>query len=137
VTLRKHGQLRGCVGFTEPVYPLWEAVIRAAALAAFRDTRFFPVAKGELKDITIEVSVLSGLKPVKSADEIVIGKHGVVIRKGGNSGLFLPQVPVEQGWNRDEYLRYLCVEKAGLLPDDWKSADAQLYTFTTDVFSEE
>jgi AmmeMemoRadiSam system protein B/AmmeMemoRadiSam system protein A len=137
VTLRKHGNLRGCVGFTEPVYPLWEAVMRAAALAAFRDTRFSPVTKGELRDITIEVSVLSDLKAIKSADEIVIGKHGVVIRKGGNSGLFLPQVPIDQGWNRDEYLRYLCVEKAGLLPDDWKAPDAQLYIFTTDVFSEE
>ena len=137
VTLRKHGELRGCVGFTEPVYPLWEAVANAAALAAFRDTRFFPVTKGELGDITIEISTLSELVPIRSADEIVVGRHGVVIRKGSRSGLFLPQVPVEQGWNREEYLRYLCEEKAGLLPDDWKEKDAQLYIFTTDVFSEE
>jgi len=94
------------------------------------------VTKAELKDITIEVSVLSALKPIKSVDEIVIGEHGVVIRKGSNGALFLPQVPVEQGWTLDEYLAYLCV-KAGLLPDDWKEEDAQLYTFTTEAFSEE
>ncbi len=137
VTLTKHGELRGCVGFTDPIFPLWEAVANAAVRAAFYDTRFFPVTKSELGDITIEVSVLSELVPIKSADEIVIGRDGVVIRKGGNSGLFLPQVPVDQGWNRDEYLRYLCEEKAGLLPDDWKEKDARLYIFTTDVFSEE
>jgi MEMO1 family protein len=137
VTLKEHGELRGCVGFTEPVYPLWEAVERAAALAAFRDTRFFPVTKAELKDISIEVSVLSDLVRIKSADDIVIGTHGVVIRKGDRSGLFLPQVPVEQGWNREQYLQYLCEEKAGLLPDDWKEKDAELYVFTTDIFSEE
>ncbi len=136
VTLWKHGELRGCVGFTEPVYPLWEAVAEAAAKAAFHDYRFAEVTKGELKDITIEVSVLSELRPIKGVDEIVIGTHGVVIRKGGNSGLFLPEVPVEQGWNRDEYLENLC-EKAGLLPSDWKQKDARLFVFTTEAFSEE
>jgi AmmeMemoRadiSam system protein B/AmmeMemoRadiSam system protein A len=136
VTLWKHGDLRGCIGYTEAIYPLWETVVLVASGAAFHDTRFPEVTKAELKDITIEVSVLSELKPIKSADEIVIGKHGVVIRKGGRSGLFLPEVAVEQGWNREEYLRYLCEEKAGLLPDDWKEKDAQLYIFTTEAFSE-
>lgn len=136
VTLWKHGELRGCIGSTEPDHPLWETVEIVACGAAFHDPRFFPVTKEELKDIAIEVSVLSELAPVKSIDEIVIGTHGLVIRKGGSQGLFLPEVPVEQGWNRDEYIENVC-EKAGLPPSDWKEKDAELYIFTTDHFSEE
>jgi MEMO1 family protein len=136
VTLWKEGELRGCVGYTEAIYPLWETVALVASGAAFRDPRFPGVMKGELKDIRIEVSVLSELRPIKSVDEIIVGTHGVVIRKGGNSGLFLPEVPVQQGWNREEYLENLC-RKADLPPGSWKEKDARLYIFTTEAFSEE
>jgi hypothetical protein len=137
VTLTNEGELRGCVGFVEPVYPLYETVSLAASKAV-HDYRFSddPVTKEELKDITIEVSVLSELKPIKSVNEIVIGTHGVVIRKGYDGALFLPEVPVQQGWTLDEYLGNLCV-KAGLLPNDWEEKDARLYIFTTESFSEE
>ncbi|MBN2225476.1 MAG: AmmeMemoRadiSam system protein B [Deltaproteobacteria bacterium] len=137
VTLTNGGELRGCVGYIEPVYPLFET-ISLAALGAVYDLRFYldPVTKEELKEIDIEISVLSELKPIKSVDEIVIGKHGLVIRRGGRSGLFLPQVPVEQGWDLDEYLEKICY-KAGLMPGDWKKEDARLSVFTADVFSEE
>ncbi len=136
VTLTNKGKLRGCVGYVEPVYPLYETV-SLAALGAVYDRRFFadPVTKEELKDIDIEISVLSPLKPIKSVDEIVIGTHGLVIRKGGRSALYLPQVPVEQGWNLDEYLESICY-KAGLMGDAWKDPGAQLFVFTADVFAE-
>lgn len=137
VTLTNDGKLRGCVGIIELVFPLYEAV-SFGALKAVHDLRFSddPVTKAELKDITIEVSVLSELKPIKSVNEIVIGTHGAVIRKGYGGALFLPEVPVQQGWTLNEYLEKLCV-KAGLLPNDWKEKDAQLYIFTTEAFSEE
>jgi MEMO1 family protein len=137
VTLWKPGgELRGCMGTTEPEYPLWETVSRKARIAAFGDPRFSDLTIDELKDITIEISVLSELKPIKSVNEIVIGTHGVVIRKGYDGALFLPEVPVQQGWTLNEYLGNLCV-KAGLLPNDWKEKDVQLYIFTTEAFSEE
>ncbi len=137
VTLKKNGDLRGCIGYIEPILPLWETVKEVAAEAAFHDQRVSrKLSKDELKDITIEISVLSKLSRSRASNEIVIGRDGVQIRKDGRSGIFLPQVPVEQGWGLDEYLQNLC-EKAGLMPNDWKQKDARLFTFTADVFSEE
>jgi AmmeMemoRadiSam system protein B/AmmeMemoRadiSam system protein A len=137
VTLNKHGQLRGCIGFTEPIYTLNDALPQIACAAAFNDPRFAPVSEKELKDISIEISILSKPEKVKSADEIVMGKHGVIVKRGGRSGLFLPQVAEETGWTKEEFLSNLCMEKAGLSPDAWKDKDTELFVFMVYNFSED
>ncbi len=114
VTLKKAGQLRGCIGYIEPHAPLIEAVADNAQSAALRDPRFAPVTPEELPDISIEVSALTPLEPVADVEEIEIGRHGLVISQGPNHGLLLPQVPVEWGWDREEFLEHTCL-KAGLL----------------------
>ncbi len=136
VTLHKDGQLRGCIGGLEAQHPLAEAVRSSAVSAATQDPRFPPVSPDELDDIEIEVSVLSPLEKVESPDEIVVGLHGVMVSDGMRRGVFLPQVAPEQGWDRETMLSYLCAHKAGLPADAWK-AGADLYVFTTQVFSEE
>jgi len=135
VTLHKHGQLRGCIGELEAREPLAEAVRSSAISAATRDPRFPPVGPDELDDIEIEISVLSPLCKVESPDEITVGKHGVMVAEGMRRGVFLPQVAPEQGWDRDTMLSYLCAHKAGLPADAWRRG-ADLYVFTTQVFSE-
>lgn len=135
VTLHEHGQLRGCIGTLEPREPLAAAVRSAAVSAATQDPRFPPVTPAELPEIEIEISVLSPLRRVNSPDEIVVGEHGVVVAAGMRRGVFLPQVAVEQGWDRDTMLDYLCLHKAGLPADAWRRG-AELYVFTTQVFSE-
>jgi len=134
VTLHEEGRLRGCIGYIEPIKPLYEAVMDNARNAATRDVRFPPVTATELPHIDIEISVMSPLRKISSVDEIVIGKHGLVIEKGINRGVFLPQVPVEQGWNLEQYLEGIC-RKAFLPPDAWKHG-ATLYVFTAQVFGE-
>jgi AmmeMemoRadiSam system protein A len=134
VTLTKHGELRGCIGFPEPVYPLHEAIIRGGIAAALHDTRFAPVLPSEVADLAIEISVLSPLAPILPQD-IVVGTHGLVVEQGHARGLLLPQVPVEWGWNREEFLAHTC-RKAGLPADAWQTG-ATLYAFTAEVFSEE
>ncbi|MHB0936489.1 MAG: AmmeMemoRadiSam system protein A [Armatimonadota bacterium] len=134
VTLTKFGQLRGCIGFPEPALPLFQAVIHSAASAALQDPRFPAVAPVELDDLHIEISVLSPLQPA-TAEEVEVGMHGLVIEHGRARGLLLPQVPVEWGWNRDEFLAHTC-RKAGLHADAWREG-ASLFTFTAEVFSEE
>jgi hypothetical protein len=136
VTLRNDDELRGCIGYTGQDLPLYLVVMKMAPSAAFHDPRFFPVSERELKDITIELSVLSSLSPVTSTGDIEIGVHGLVIEKGFSTGLLLPQVPVEQGWDRDEYLVGLC-RKAGLPSDAWMDDDTRLSWFTANVFSDE
>ncbi|MBP7792238.1 MAG: AmmeMemoRadiSam system protein B [Candidatus Goldbacteria bacterium] len=136
VTLNERGQLRGCIGVTEPIYTLNEALPQIACASAFNDPRFAPVSEKELKDINIEISILSKPEKVKSADEIVMGKHGVIVKKGSRSGLFLPQVAEETGWSKEEFLSNLCMEKAGLPPDAWKNKDTELFVFTVYNFSE-
>jgi len=136
VTLHKHGQLRGCIGGLEAREPLAEAVRSSAVSAATQDPRFPPVKPDELDDLEIEVSVLSPLQKIDSPDEIVVGEHGVMVAQGMRRGVFLPQVAPEQGWDRDTMLNYLCAHKAGLPADAWRRG-ADLYVFTTQVFSEE
>jgi AmmeMemoRadiSam system protein A len=135
VTLHKHGQLRGCIGTLEPREPLAAAVRSAAISAATQDPRFPPVTAAEIPELEIEISVLSPLRRVESADEIEVGKHGVVVAAGMRRGVFLPQVPIEQGWDRETMLNYLCLHKAGLPADAWRRG-AELWVFTTQVFSE-
>lgn len=136
VTLKEHGRLRGCIGQIEAVEPLYLAVQHMAIEAATHDPRFPPVEPRELKDVEIEISILTPFERVRDVKEIVVGKHGLYIRKGFYSGLLLPQVPVEWGWDRDEFLRQVCY-KAGLPPDAWKDPDANLFKFEAEVFSEE
>jgi len=132
VTLKKRGRLRGCVGFIKPVLPLCQTVTQAAIYAACRDQRFPPVSAEELKDMEIEISVLTPLKKINSPHLIQVGKHGLLISKGNRSGLLLPQVPVENNWSRDTFLKQICL-KAGLPPDAWKQG-ADLYIFEAIVF---
>jgi AmmeMemoRadiSam system protein A len=133
VTLTAHDALRGCIGYTEPLYPLYETIIRAGTAAALQDPRFLPVTARELADLHFEISVLSPLQ-LATPDEIIIGTHGLVIEQGRARGLLLPQVPVELGWGREEFLAHTC-QKAGLPSDAWRS-NATLYTFTAEVFAD-
>ncbi|MBM4402668.1 MAG: AmmeMemoRadiSam system protein A, partial [Candidatus Cloacimonetes bacterium] len=136
VTLRKNGQLRGCLGEFEPGRPLWRVVREKAIDAALHDPRFLPVTAEELSDIKIEISVLSPRQKISGPNKIELGKHGVVIQKGSHSGVFLPQVATETGWDLETFLSQLCSQKAGLSRDCWKDKKVQLYTFTAQVFTE-
>lgn len=134
VTLHKQGALRGCIGHIIADRPLWDVVQEMAYESAFRDPRFPPVTRAEVPLLDIEISILSPLFPI-APEEVEVGTHGLLIRKGWHSGLLLPQVPVEQGWDRETFLAHTCL-KAGLPPDAWKSPDAQLLGFTAEVFGE-
>ncbi len=134
VTLKKHGQLRGCIGDLIPRRLLYLTVQSVAISAAVNDRRFLPVTKDELKDIDIEISVLSPIEPIADVSEIQVGRHGLIIVKGQNQGVLLPQVAVENNWDRDEFLRQICL-KAGLPEDAWQEG-ARLYVFTAEVFGE-
>ena len=141
VTLYKNKQLRGCIGFPEPVFPLFEAIIKSARSAAFEDPRFPPLQKEELKHIKIEISVLTvpSLIEVKKSDDylkkIKIGKDGLIIRSSLGSGLLLPQVATEYNWDVKEFLGHLC-EKAWLKQDAWKDINNQIYKFQAQIFKE-
>lgn len=132
VTLKKDGALRGCIGFSSPVAPLYQTIIQAAVFAAVRDTRFDPVTFAELKDLEIEISVLTMLKKINNPLLVEVGKHGLFISNGSRSGLLLPQVPVENHWTRLAFLEQAC-RKAGLPKDAWKSG-TDLYIFEAIVF---
>jgi len=134
VTLKKKGELRGCVGRIIGDEPLCKLVGTMAIQAAFNDRRFSPLTADELNDIEIEISVLTPIKKVSGAADIVVGRDGVLLSKDGYSAVFLPQVPTEQGWNREEMLDNLCL-KAGLTAGSWKEG-VQLSTFQAVVFSE-
>lgn len=136
VTLHEHGDLRGCIGNLIGNQPLYLTVRDMAVEAAVDDPRFSPVQLTELENIEIEISVLSPLERVDSADKIELGKHGVLIRRGFNSGVFLPQVATETGWSKEEFLSYLCAQKAGLSASAWKDKSTEIYVFTAEVFSE-
>ena len=134
VTLIKQGELRGCIGRFEPDRPLHKIVQNMAISAATEDYRFSRVKSSELSEINIEISVLSPMKKIKSIDEIVMGKHGIYIKKGLKSGTFLPQVAKETNWTKEEFLGHCSRDKAGLGWDGWK--DAELFTYEALVFSE-
>lgn len=135
VTLKEHGELRGCIGYMSPMKQLCMTVRDVAALAAVEDRRFSPVTPAELGRLEYEISVLSPMRRVLDIQEIKVGKHGLLIKKGDREGVFLPQVPVEQGWDRKTYLEEVCV-KAGLPRQTWKEEDADLFVFTAFVFNE-
>jgi hypothetical protein len=134
VTLKKKGELRGCIGRIIGDEPLGKLVGTMAIQSAFNDSRFRPLAADELNNIEIEISVLTPMKQVGGAADVVVGRDGVVLRKDGHSAVFLPQVATEQGWNREEMLDNLC-RKAGMETGCWKQG-AQFSTFKAIVFSE-
>jgi AmmeMemoRadiSam system protein B/AmmeMemoRadiSam system protein A len=133
VTIQKKGQLRGCIGYIEGHGPLHKTVEKMAAEAAFRDPRFPPVKEKELPELDIEISVLTPLRKITDVREIEVGKHGIYIIKGGWSGLLLPQVATEYGWDRLAFLEHTC-QKAGLPPNAWKEKDIEIYIFSADIF---
>jgi AmmeMemoRadiSam system protein A len=132
VTLKKHGQLRGCIGFIEPVLPLHQTVMQASVYAACRDSRFLPVTRDELDDLEVEISVLTPLKKITNPNKVIVGKHGLVIAKDDHKGLLLPQVAVEQKWTRHAFLENTCL-KAGLPKDAWRTG-AEIFVFEAIVF---
>jgi AmmeMemoRadiSam system protein A len=141
VTLHKHNKLRGCIGFPKPIMPLYEQIIAAAKAAAFEDPRFQPLTKSELKDVIIEISILTRpeLIKVNTPDEylnnIIIGRDGLIIQ-GRSSGLLLPQVATEYTFNPKQFLE--CVsEKAELDKDAWKDPENKIYKFRAEIFSED
>ncbi len=141
VTLTKGGQLRGCIGLPYPVMPLGEAIIQAALSAALEDPRFPPVKKEELTKIHIEVTVLTVPVPVEGNPEdrpkkVIVGKHGLIVRGRGTSGLLLPQVATEYGWDPETFLHQTCV-KAGLPAQCWQDSRVELLTFEGQIFSEQ
>ncbi|HDY65676.1 MAG TPA: AmmeMemoRadiSam system protein A [Phycisphaerae bacterium] len=137
VTLTNSGRLRGCIGTFHPTDPLGEMIVQMGASAA-RDPRFVtdPVTPEEIPQLTIEVSVLSKLEKTRHPEQLQIGRDGIYIVCGGRSGCFLPEVATDQGWSAEEFLNYCCAHKAGLSPDAWRFADAEVYIFTSEKFTE-
>jgi len=135
VTLEEDGELRGCIGELVGRRPLYLSVQWAALSAALADPRFPPLTAEELSQVEIEVSALTPLEEVQDINDIEVGTHGLLIAKGGKQGVLLPQVAVEEGWDREAFLRAVC-RKAGLPEDAWQDEDARLYSFTAEVFRE-
>lgn len=135
VTIHNNGHLRGCIGQIIPSdEPLWQVVRDMAIAAASEDNRFLPVSENELSKLDYEISVLSTPEPIDDWRKIELGKHGVIVKSGWRSGVFLPQVATETGWSKEEFLSQLCAQKAGLPTDCYKDKDIQLLVFTVQVF---
>jgi AmmeMemoRadiSam system protein A len=132
-TIYFRSQLHGCVGFVFPVASLYRTVAETARAAAFEDTRFVPVTREEAPELQLSLSILSGLQPIQ-AEEVEIGRHGLVISERGHRGLLLPQVPVEHGWDRVTFIEQTC-RKAGLPADAWQRG-ATIEAFTAEVFTD-
>lgn len=135
VTITREGELRGCIGYMNPIKPLAEAVAYCAASAATADPRFPPVIAEELPHLRLEISVLSPLRVIEDPALVQVGIHGLFISQGGRHGLLLPQVATEFGWDRETFLRQTCL-KAGLPADAWKHG-AEIQVFTVDHFTDD
>jgi len=127
------GHLRGCIGMIVGRAPLHQTIREMAVQAAFADPRFCPVGPGELDGLELEISVLTPMERIHDVEAIRIGAHGLWICRGDNSGLLLPQVAVEHGWSREEFLKWTC-QKAGLPPQAWKDKETEIYVFSADIF---
>jgi AmmeMemoRadiSam system protein B/AmmeMemoRadiSam system protein A len=136
VTLTKSGDLRGCIGYTSAVKPLYMTVRDTATHAALHDPRFQAVSASELPQLAYEISVLSPLRRVTDVEQIRIGEHGLLMKNGDSEGLLLPQVPVEQKWDRQTFLEQTC-RKAGMNANCWKDEDTDIFSFTAVVFHEQ
>ena len=139
VTLKNHGQLRGCIGQFTSESPLIELVVQMTKASCTGDPRFFanPIKPRELKELDIEISVLSPLKRTDDPLSLQLGVDGIYIKKGRASGCFLPQVATGTGWSKEEFLSYCCAHKAGLAADAWRDPETEVYLFTADVFGAE
>jgi AmmeMemoRadiSam system protein A len=129
------GDLRGCIGTIKPVSPLIRAVATSAVNAAFRDPRFQPLRRDELDTIRIEISVMSPIVPVERVEEIVVGRDGLIVSRGGRTGLLLPQVATSFGWDRETFLEHTCL-KAGLGAGAWRDSGCRIEKFSAEVFAE-
>jgi AmmeMemoRadiSam system protein A len=136
VTLHVGGQLRGCIGTSEPRAPLWLAVPAMAQAAATRDPRFSPLSARDLATLSVEISVLSPERRLEHPREIEIGRHGLDVRRRLARGLLLPQVAVEHGLDRERFLAETC-RKAGLPADAWQDPATEVRTFEADVFADD
>jgi hypothetical protein len=134
-TLKKSGDLRGCIGYTSAIKPLYITVRDTATLAAMQDPRFPPVSASELPSLEYEISVLSPLRRVTDVQQIKVGEHGLLMKNGDSEGLLLPQVPVEQQWNRQTFLEQTC-RKARMPSTCWMDDDTDIFSFTAVVFGE-
>jgi len=135
VTIKKHGQLRGCIGYIIAAKPLHETVKDVARSAAINDSRFSPLSKEELGEIQLEISALTPLKRISDVKEIEVGKHGLYMKQGFYSGLLLPQVATEYGWDKETFLQHTC-RKAGLGINAWQEPSTEIYIFSAEVFGE-
>jgi AmmeMemoRadiSam system protein B/AmmeMemoRadiSam system protein A len=135
VTLTKKSQLRGCIGYTVPVKPLYLTVRDVAAFAALRDSRFPPVRASELSDLEYEISVLTPFRRMQDLNELRIGEHGLLVRKGDQMGVLLPQVATEQHWGRQTFLEQVCL-KAGLPENAWRDQETDVFLFSATVFGD-
>ena len=133
VCLKTRGDLKGCIGYIRGIMPLDETIREMALQAAFHDPRFPSLSKSEWKDTEIEISVLTPMKKIENIEEIEVGVHGLYMEQGMDSGLLLPQVAVENGWDKYRFLEYTCM-KAGLPKDAWKSKETKIYIFSAHVF---
>lgn len=133
VTLKVRGRLRGCIGFIHGGKPVWRTIQDMARAAAFEDPRFPPLSRAEFDQADVEISILSPVTPCPDPEKIVIGRHGLIMRRGGRQGLLLPQVPVEWKWDRLAFLEHTC-GKAGLEPGCWKEKGTEIYWFEAEVF---
>ena len=136
VTLKRAGRLRGCMGTLDATQSLTETVRYAAQTAALHDPRFAPVEAGELPQLSVEVSILSAPEPMGDLADLQLGTHGVIVQKGAQRGLFLPQVATEHHLDKITFLSRCCSEKAGLAPDAWKDPDTTVLLFTASIFRE-
>ena len=135
VTLHKHGELRGCIGYVVGFKPLQDAIQDLAISAAFNDPRFPPLSRHEFEQIDLEISVLTPLERVDSIKEIQIGRDGLMIKRPPFEGLLLPQVATEYNWDVETFLAHTC-RKAGLPPDAWKDDETEIWKFSAIIFSE-
>jgi AmmeMemoRadiSam system protein A len=135
VTIRVHGELRGCFGYINAYYPLAQSVQEVAVKSALEDPRFEHIAPDELEAMEVEISVLESPVKVERTDEIEIGVHGLILETRTHRGLLLPSVATEYGWNREQFLNHTAL-KAGLPPDAWKNKNVTIFKFKAEKFSE-
>ncbi|MBA4357288.1 MAG: AmmeMemoRadiSam system protein A [Humidesulfovibrio sp.] len=133
VTLKRGGHLRGCIGNLVGAGPLSQTVWDMAQAAAFQDPRFNPLTPPELDGLLIEISIMGPLTPCPDPQQVEIGRHGLIVRRGASQGLLLPQVPVEWGWDREQFLAQTC-RKAGLPAQAWREPDTEILWFEAVVF---
>lgn len=133
VTLTLDGRLRGCIGNVLGSGPLWRTVWSMARAAAFEDPRFPPLTLREFEAVHVEISILGPVEACADLERIVVGRHGLIASSGSRQGLLLPQVPVEWGWNREQFLSQTC-RKAGLPESAWRLPETRIFWFEAEVF---